>query len=129
MYQTESDVLFFSIFSVSFVTLHSTPTCACWNQSLSQFKQAFNTLHLLSVVKKLSMISVIGFPGLYCYINRYLPLQKPETGAMILCPDIFFKSSDALEAFISSTHASLPAFRNLSFLRILYEASEYALLF
>ena len=36
-------------------------------------------------------------------LNRYFPLPNPETGSMIPCSAISFKSSEALDAFISST--------------------------
>ena len=38
----------------------------------------------------------------YCCLNRYFPLPNPETGSMIPCSAISFKSSEALDAFISS---------------------------
>ena len=36
-------------------------------------------------------------------LNRYFPLPNPETGSMIPCSAISLKSSEALDAFISST--------------------------
>ena len=60
-------------------------------------------VHLVGILVAYLGRSAIKLLLTYCCLNQYFPLPNPETGSVIPCSAISFKSSEALDAFISST--------------------------